>query len=322
MAEEMVLIAGTANQELATDIAGKLGVALHPIEVKQFADGEMYVRIGKSVRGMHVFVIQPTSPPTNDTLMELLLIIDALKRSSAKEINVVVPYFGYSRQDRKTIPREPISARVVANMIEGAGAHRLITFDLHADQIQGFFDIPVDNLETTLLFADYLLGKGKKDIVIVAPDVGGAKRARRLARELDAPIAIIDKRRTAHGKAEALNVIGEVNGKFAIIVDDIIDTAGTISNAAKAVKEAGAAEACIIATHALFSADAVSKLDQDFISMVGVTNSIAIPKEKRFAKLEVISLAEILAGSLKKIYEGTSMGDFFDEMKARIATKK
>jgi ribose-phosphate pyrophosphokinase len=198
----------------------------------------------------------------------------------------------------------------------------LITFDLHADQIQGFFDIPVDNLETTLLFADYLLGKGKKDIVVVAPDVGGAKRARRLARELDAPIAIIDKRRTGHGQAEALNIIGEVKGKFAILVDDIIDTAGTISNAAKAVKEAGAVEACIIATHALFSADAVSKLDQDFISMVGVTNSIAIPKDKRFAKLEVISLAEILAGSLKKIYEGTSMGDFFDEMKARITTKK
>jgi ribose-phosphate pyrophosphokinase len=322
MAKEMVLIAGSANQELAEDIAGKLKIALHPIEVKQFADGEMYVRIGKSVRGMRVFVIQPTSPPTNDTLMELLLIIDALKRSSAKEINVVVPYFGYSRQDRKTLPREPISARVVANMIEGAGAHRLITFDLHADQIQGFFDIPVDNLETTLLFADYLLGKGKKDIVVVAPDVGGAKRARRLARELDAPIAIIDKRRTGHGQAEALNIIGEVKGKFAILVDDIIDTAGTISNAAKAVKEAGAVEACIIATHALFSADAVSKLDQDFISMVGVTNSIAIPKDKRFAKLEVISLAEILAGSLKKIYEGTSMGDFFDEMKARITTKK
>ena len=322
MAEDMILIAGTANPELSQEIAKNLKVDLHPIEVKQFNDGEMYVHIGKSVRGTRVFVIQPTSPPTNDTLMELLLIIDALKRSSAKEINVVVPYFGYSRQDRKTIPREPISARVVANMIEKAGAHRVITFDLHADQIQGFFDIPVDNLETTLLFADYLLSKGKKDMVIVAPDVGGAKRARRLARELGAPIAIIDKRRTEHGKAEAINIIGEVKGKFAIIVDDIIDTAGTISSAAKAVKEAGAAEACIIATHALFSGDAVSKLDQDFVSMIGVTNSITLPKEKQFAKLEVISLAEISAGSIKKIYEGTSMGEFFDALREKVEKKK
>ncbi|MDA1196555.1 MAG: ribose-phosphate pyrophosphokinase [Nanoarchaeota archaeon] len=322
MAEDMVLIAGSANPELAEEISKKLDIALHPLEVKQFSDGEKYVRIGKSVRGTRVFVIQPTSPPTNDTLMELLLIIDALKRSSAKEINVVVPYFGYSRQDRKTLPREPISARVVANMIEMAGAHRVITFDLHADQIQGFFDIPVDNLETTLLFADFLLDKKKKDVVVVAPDVGGAKRARRLARELGAPIAIIDKRRMGHAEAEAINIIGEVEGKFAILIDDMIDTAGTISSAAEALKKAGAKEACIIATHALFSGDAIEKLDQDFISMVGVTNSVAIAKEKRFKKLEIISIAEILAGSIKKIYEGTSMGEFFEALQEKIEKKK
>ncbi len=322
MSEKISLIAGTANLGLAKEISSYLKVPLTPVKIKRFNDGETYVHIEKSVRGSNVFIIQPTSPPVNDKLIELLLIVDACKRASAKEINAVIPYYGYSRQDRKNIPREPISAKLVANLIETAGVDRVITFDLHVDQIQGFFNIPTDNLEAVSLIAGYLLEKKLKDVVVVSPDVGGARRARRLANILNANIAIIDKRRPEHGVAEIMNVIGDVKDKNAIITDDIIDTAGTITNAAKTLKEKGAKEIYIAATHALFSGSAVERLKDDLIKEVIVTNTIDIPKEKRFDRLKVISLAKLLADSITKVYEGTPMGVLFDDLYKKIEEKR
>ena len=321
MAKKISLISGTANSELAKEISTHLKEHLVPIEIKRFNDGESYVHIEKSVRGSIVFIIQPTSPPVNDNLMQLLLITDACKRASAKEINAVVPYYGYSRQDRKALPREPISAKLVANLIEAAGVDRVITFDLHVDQIQGFFNIPVDNLEVVSLIADYLLDKKLKDVIVVAPDVGGARRARRLAKILNTNIAIIDKRRPEHGVAEIMNVIGDVKNKNCILFDDIIDTAGTITSAAKALKDCGARDIFIAATHAIFSGPAVDKLKDNSIKEVIVTNTIDIPKEKRFGKLKVVSLAKLLADSITKVYEGTPMGVLFDDLYNKIEEK-
>lgn len=322
MSAKISIIAGSSNPELAKEISSNLKVTLTPMEVKHFNDGESYVHIEKSVRGSVVFIVQPTAPPVNSSLMELLLAIDACKRASAKEINVVIPYYGYSRQDRINVPREPISAKLVANLIEKAGAHRVITFDLHVDQIQGFFDIPVDNLEAIPLIAEYILDKKLKDIVVVSPDVGGARRARKLAKMLNTNIAIIDKRRPAHGIAEIMNVIGDVKGKNAILIDDIIDTAGTITNAAKALKEKGAGDIYIAATHAILSGPAVERLSDKAIKEVIVTNTISISKEKNFGKLKIISLAKLLADSITKIYEGTPMGVLFDELYQRIEEKR
>ncbi|MBW2974869.1 ribose-phosphate pyrophosphokinase [Candidatus Woesearchaeota archaeon] len=328
MQNKMSIIAGSSNPELAREISSYLKVPLVPIEIKKFNDGEMYVHIEKSVRGSTVFIIQPTSPPVNDRLIELLLIIDACRRASAKEINAIIPYYGYSRQDRKTLPREPISARLMANLIETAGADRVVTFDLHVDQIQGFFNVPVDNLEAVSLIADYFLDKFSgpknklKDIVVVSPDVGGARRARRLAKILGTSIAIIDKRRPEHGVAEIMNIIGDIKDKIAIITDDMIDTAGTITNAAKALKEEGAKEIYLAATHALFSGDAVKRLGSDSIKEVIVTNTISIPKEKKMAKLKVISLSKLLADSITKTYNGTPMGVLFDDLYKKIEEKR
>ncbi|MBI2140278.1 ribose-phosphate pyrophosphokinase [Candidatus Woesearchaeota archaeon] len=322
MTEKISLIAGTANRPLAEEISTYLDVPLTPVEIKHFNDGETYAHIQKSVRGSIVFVIQPTSPPVNSHLMELLLIIDALKRASAKEITAVVPYYGYSRQDRKAQPREPISARLVANMIEKAGADRLVTFDLHADQIQGFFDIPVDNLEAHPILAEHILDLGIRDAIVVAPDVGGAKRARRLAQLLNTNLAIIDKRRPAHGKTEVLNIVGEVKGKNCILADDIIDTAGTISGAAKALKHKGAKDVYVCATHALFSGNAVEKLSIPEIKKVIITNSIFLEPQKRFSQLTVISLASILAESINTIFEGKAMGLVFDRLYHKVEEKR
>lgn len=322
MPKKISLIAGSSNLELAKEISSHLKVPLTPIEIKNFNDGEIYVHIEKSVRGSNVFIIQPTSPPVNDKLIELLLIVDACKRASAKEINAVIPYYGYSRQDRKNIPREPISAKLVANLIETAGVDRVVTFDLHVDQIQGFFNIPTDNLEAVSLIADYLLDKKLRDTIVVAPDVGGARRARKLAKILNTNIAIIDKRRPEPGVAEIMNVVGDVKDKNAIITDDIIDTAGTITNAAKALKEKGAKDIYVVATHALFSGAAVERLKDDSIKEVIVTNTINLPEEKRFNKLRIISLAKLLADSITKIYEGTPMGVLFDDLYKKIEEKR
>lgn len=322
MPNKISLIAGSANLELAKEISSYLKVPLTPVEIKHFNDGEIYVHIEKSVRGSIVFIIQPTSPPVNENLMQLLLITDACKRASAKEINAVMPYYGYSRQDRKNLPREPISAKLVANLIEVAGVDRVVTFDLHVDQIQGFFNIPTDNLEAVSLIANYLLDKKLKNIVVVAPDVGGARRARRLAKILNANIAIIDKRRPEHGVAEIMNVIGDVKYKNCILFDDIIDTAGTISSAAKALKENGAKDIYIVATHAIFSEPAIERLKDNSIKEVIITNTINIPKEKRFNKLKIISLAKLLANTITKIYEGTPMGILFDDLYKKIEQKR
>ncbi len=322
MQNKITLIAGTSNPELAKEISSYLNIPLTPVEVKRFNDGEIYVHIEKSVRGSKVFIIQPTSAPTNDSLIELLLIVDACRRASAEEINAIITYYGYSRQDRKTVPREPISAKLVANLIEAAGVDRVVTFDLHVDQIQGFFNIPVDNLESLPLIADYLLDKKLKDTVVVAPDVGGAKRARRLAKLLDTQIAIIDKRRPEHGVAEVLNIIGKVKDKNAIIFDDIIDTAGTITGAAKVLKEKGAKDIYLAATHAIFSGTAVQRLKDKPIKEVIVTNTIQLTEQKQFKTLKVISIASLLSESIRRIFEGEPMGVIFEGLHNKILSKR
>ncbi|MFH1642125.1 MAG: ribose-phosphate pyrophosphokinase [Nanoarchaeota archaeon] len=322
MGERNMLIPGSSNPDLAKEISAHLNIPLTPVDIKKFNDGETYVHIEKSVRGADVFIIQPTSPPVNDHLMELLLIVDACRRASAKEINVIVPYYGYSRQDRKAQPREPISAKLVANLFEASGIDRVVTFDLHVDQIQGFFNIPLDNLEALPLIAEHFLDKKITDLVVVAPDVGGAKRARRLAKLLDTSIAIIDKRRPRHGVSEVLNIIGNVKNKNAIIVDDIIDTAGTIIGAAKALKEKGVKEVYVVATHALFSGPAIERLKDDAITGVIVTNSMKIADTKKMEKLKIISLAPLLAQSIKRIHEGRPMGELFDGLYDKITKKR
>ena len=315
------IISGSANPALAKEVAGHLKVPLTPVTIKKFSDGELYVQIQESVRGSHCFIFQPTSPPVNDHLMELLLLIDAARRASAKEITVVMPYMGYSRHDRKTEPREPISARLVANMIEKAGANRVVTFDLHVDQIQGFFDIPSDNLEILPLLADYIINKKLSNVVVVSPDAGGTKRARRLAKLLNASIALIDKRRPRHGEAEVLNVVGEIQGKTAILLDDIIDTAGTISAAATAVKKDGAKDVYICATHAIFSGNAVEKLANNDIKEILVFNTIALDQKKRLSKIKVMSVGKVLAESIKRIYEGAPMGVMLDNLYSKLKKK-
>jgi ribose-phosphate pyrophosphokinase len=316
------LISGTANKKLAEEISSYLDIPLMPVKIKRFNDGEIYCKIEESVRGSEVFLIQPTSPQVNENLMELLVLVDAVKRASSREITAVIPYYGYARQDRKTEPREPISAKLVANLLTKAGIDRVVAFDLHVDQIQGFFDIPFDNLEALPLVAEHLLDKNLKDIVVVAPDAGGTKRARRLAKLIEAPLAVIDKRRPAHGEAKVMNIIGEVKGKTAVLVDDIIDTAGTISKAAVAVLEKGAEEVYICATHPVLSGKAIERLSSDKINGIVVTNTIDVPSEKRLEKIKIISIAPILAESIKTIYEGMPMGVVFEGIQNRLAKKR
>jgi len=308
MKKHLTLLSGSANLELAEAIAKNVGVELTPIKSKKFNDGESYVHIEKSVRGSHVFVIQPTSPPVNDNLMELLIIIDALKRASAKEITAIIPYFGYARQDRKIISREPITAKLVADLLEKAGVARVVTFDLHVDQIQGFFDVPVDNLQ-----AMPLLGQAVKDIkmdnlVVVAPDAGGTTRARRFAKLLYADLAIMDKRRPAHGEAKIMHILGEVKNKNAILIDDIIDSAGTICKASIELRKQGVKSITVCATHALLSQEAVDILTKADIDDIIVTDSIQIPKEKKMAKLKIVSLASFAAELVNSVFEGAPMG--------------
>src|SRR3989338_934179 len=322
MEDKIKLIAGTANSELAKEISSYLNTALTPITIKKFNDGETYCKIEKSVRGSHVFIIQSTSPPVNENLMELLVIVDAAKRASAKEITTVIPYYGYGRQDRKAEPREPITAKLVANLITKAGVDRVVTFDLHVDQIQGFFDIPVDNLEAIPLMADYILDKKLKDIVVVAPDAGGVKRARSLAKLLNASLAIIDKRRPKHGVAKIMNIIGDITGKTAILIDDIIDTAGTITTAAQLLDQKGAKEVYVCATHPVFSGPAIDRLKDKSIKEVIITNTIHIPSKKRIKKIKIISLAPLLAESIKRIHDGSPMGVIFEGLYSKIYTKR
>ncbi len=306
------LFALNSNMKLAEEIAQIIGVQLGKCSVSRFSDGEIQINIEESIRGGDVFVIQSTSAPVNEHLMELLIMIDALKRASAKTINIVMPYYGYARQDRKARSREPITAKLVANLLETAGASRVITLDLHAPQIQGFFDVPIDHLMGVPILADYFKNKNLQDIVIVSPDHGGVTRARRLADRLKAPIAIIDKRRPKPNVAEVMNIVGQVEGKTAILIDDIIDTAGTITLAANALVENGATEVYACCTHPVLSGPAIDRIQNSKIKELVVTNSIALSDEKKIDKIVELSVAPLIAEAIIRIYEMQSISALFD----------
>ena len=309
------IFALSSNRPLAQKIADQVGVELGKVSVTHFSDGEIKINIDESIRGDHVYIVQSTSYPVNDNLMELLIMIDALRRASAKTINVVLPYYGYARQDRKAQSREPITAKLVANMITQAGADRVLTLDLHAAQIQGFFDIPVDHLLGAPLLANYFLENNfkDKDIVVVSPDHGGVTRARKLAEFLHAPIAIIDKRRPKANVAEVMNIIGDVKGKVAVLIDDMIDTAGTITLAAQAIKDAGAEEVYACCTHAVLSGPALERINNSVIKEVVVTDSIEVPEEKTGGKIVQISVDQLMAEAIRRIHENRSVSPLFIE---------
>ncbi|MGG4000553.1 ribose-phosphate diphosphokinase [Anoxybacillus kestanbolensis] len=301
-----------SNPILAQEIAKVIGVELGKCSVSRFSDGEIQINIEESIRGCDVYVIQSTSAPVNEHLMELLIMIDALKRASAKTINIVMPYYGYARQDRKARSREPITAKLVANLLETAGATRVITLDLHAPQIQGFFDIPIDHLMGVPILADYFKEKQLDDIVIVSPDHGGVTRARKMADRLKAPIAIIDKRRPKPNVAEVMNIIGNVQGKTTILVDDIIDTAGTITLAANALAEHGAKEVYACCTHPVLSGPAIERIQNSKIKELVVTNTIAIPDEKKMNKIVELSVAPLIGEAIIRVHEEQSISALFD----------
>ena len=309
----MKILSGTSNQKLSKDISKQLKLKLVNTNIKRFSDGEIYIEINENIRGNSVFVIQSTSNPANDNLMELLLVIDALKRSSAKNITAVIPYYGYARQDRKVAPRTSISAKVVANLLTNAGASRVVTVDLHAGQIQGFFDIPVDNLFSTPIFARHAKKKIKsKKIICVAPDVGGTERARALGKLLNVGLAIVDKRRPKPGQSEVMNVIGNVQGQTCIIVDDIIDSGGTIVNAAKALKSRGAKEVYVYITHGVLSGDAVKKIKRSVIKNLVITDTIDnVAKTKNVKNIEVLPISGLMGEAIKRISNSTSVSDLF-----------
>ncbi|RXT09003.1 ribose-phosphate diphosphokinase [Ammoniphilus sp. CFH 90114] len=301
-----------ANPQLAKEIADHIGIPLGNAEVVRFSDGEIQIKLNESVRGADVFVIQSTSAPVNQNLMELLIMLDALKRASAKSINVVIPYYGYARQDRKARARDPITAKLVANLIETAGAHRVIAMDLHATQIQGFFDIPVDHLLGVPILAKYFLEKELSDIVVVSPDHGGVTRARKLAERLEAPIAIIDKRRPEPNVAEVMNIVGNIDGKTAILIDDMIDTAGTITLAANALVESGAKGVYACCSHPVLSGPAIERIANSKIQELVVTNTIALDEQKLIPKIKVLSIAPIIGEAIIRVHEELSVSKLFD----------
>lgn len=315
MPAELVLTAGNANPILAQEIAAALGTRLAEAEVSQFSDGEVFVQVNQNVRGADVFVIQPTCPPVNHNLMELLIMIDALRRASAFRITAVLPYYGYARQDRKVQPRVPITAKLVADLIAAAGAHRVLTMDLHAGQIQGFFNIPVDHLfaAPVLLeyFQDRLAQRAWEDLVVVAPDAGGVERSRAFAKRLGTSLAIMDKRRTGTNESKIMHVIGEVRGRDVILLDDIIDTAGTIIQAVSALKEEGARRILASCTHAVLSGQAIERLEQSVIEEVVVTNTIPFREDRQSKKITVLSVASLLAEAIQRIHTETSVSSLF-----------
>ncbi|ADQ60349.1 ribose-phosphate diphosphokinase [Lactobacillus delbrueckii subsp. lactis] len=311
--DNIKLFALNSNKPLAEKIAKRMGLKLSTSSVVRFSDGEIQVDIDDSVRGKDVFLIQSTSAPVNDNLMELLIMIDAVRRASAASVNIVLPYYGYARQDRKTRAREPITAKLVADMIQAAGADRVLSLDLHAPQIQGFFDIPVDNLMGAPLLADYFLSNHlEEDTVVVSPDHGGVTRARKLAEFLGTSIAIVDKRRPKANVSEVMNIIGDVKGKRAILIDDMIDTAGTITLAAQALKDAGATEVYACATHAVLSGPAVDRLNNSVIKSLVLTDSIQQPAEKNLDKMILVSVGPLMGDAIKLIMEHKPMSPLFD----------
>ena len=309
----MKILTGNSNKQLSGKISKHLKNKLVNSSIRKFSDGEIYIEINENIRGNSIFIIQGISSPANDNLMELLLCIDALKRSSAKNITAVIPYFGYARQDRKIVPRTSISAKLVSNLITKAGADRIVTVDLHAGQIQGFFDIPVDNLFATPIFFRHIKRKIKtKKLICVAPDVGGVERARALGRKLDIGLAIIDKRRPVPGKSQVMNVIGNVKGKTCIIVDDIIDSGGTIVNATDALIKRGAKEVHVYITHGVLSGKAVEKIKKSKINNLVVTDTIDnSDKVKKSRNIEILSISNLLAEAMKRISNSTSVSDLF-----------
>jgi ribose-phosphate pyrophosphokinase len=309
---KLKIVSGNANPALATEICEYLGVPLGRADVSRFSDGEIRVRIEENVRGVDVFVIQPTGHPVNENLMELLVMIDALKRASARRITAVMPYFGYARQDRKTRAREPITAKLVANLLTASGADRVITLDLHAGQIQGFFDIPVDHLPAGPILAEYLIRRQLDDVVVVSPDVGGVVRARELAERIGAPLAIIDKRRPEPNVAEIIHVIGPVQNKTAAILDDIIDTAGTITEGAQALMQFGARAVYVCCTHPILSGPAIERLRNSVVEEIIVTNTIPISPERLLPKIKVQSVAPLLGEAIIRVHENLSVSKLFD----------
>nr|WP_313933544.1 MULTISPECIES: ribose-phosphate pyrophosphokinase [unclassified Phormidium] len=306
------LFSGSANVDLAREVARYLGLDLGPMVRKRFADGEVYIQIQESIRGCDVYLIQPTCSPVNDHLMELLIMIDACRRASARQITAVIPYYGYARADRKTAGRESITAKLVANLMTKAGASRILAIDLHSAQIQGYFDIPCDHVYGTPVLIDYISSKKLEDLVVVSPDVGGVARARAFAKKLnDAPLAIIDKRRQAHNVAEVMNVVGDVRGKTAVLVDDMIDTAGTICEGARLLKREGARQVYACATHAVFSPPAVERLSAGLFEEVIVTNTIPMTAARQFPQLTVLSMANLLGEAIWRIHEESSVSSMF-----------
>ena len=309
------IFSGRANTPLAQEICDYLNLPLGKINISPFADGELYVQIEESVRGCDVFLIQPTCTPVNENIMELLIILDALKRASAEKITVVMPYYGYGRQDRKAAGREPITAKLIADLLCHSGANRILALDLHATQIMGFFDVLVDHLFATPILVGHIKSLGLKDIIVVSPDVGGVTRARAFAKKLDdAPIAILDKRRPVdkHNTVEVINIIGEIKGKTCIMVDDMIDTAGTITQGAALLQKEGAKEVLACSTHAVLSGPAKERIDKSPITTLIVTNSIPVPPERTPKKLKMLSVAGLLAEAIKRIHLDDSVSEMFE----------
>ena len=308
---QLLIFSGDANQQLAREICEYLNVRLGDAQIKTFSDGEISVKLNENVRGRDVFIIQPISSPANDNLMQLILMMDAVRRASAARMTVVMPYYGYGRQDRKSEPRVPISARVMADLIESMGPNRMLCMDLHADQIQGFFHIPVDHLYAAPVFVEYIKEKNLAEPVVVSPDSGGVERARFLARQIGAGLAIIDKRRPQANVSEVMHVIGDVEGKTCILYDDMIDTAGTITKAASALKNNGASSVMACATHAVLSGPAIDRLQDSNIDEIILSNSIELPAEKQIPKIKVLSVAALYGEAIRRIHNEESVSSLF-----------
>ena len=312
MKDEIKIFAGSSNRPLATAICQAVGVQLGQAEIGRFSDGECQVEITENVRGSDVFVVQSTCTPTNDHLMELLLMLDAFKRASARRITAVIPYYGYARQDRKVSPRVPISAKLVADLITAAGATRVLTVDLHAGQIQGFFNVPVDNVYATPVLMQYLRERlGRREVTVISPDAGGVERARAFAKRLDANLAIIDKRRSRPNEVAEMQIIGDVDGRAAVIVDDMVDTAGTLSAAADAVRKAGAPIVLACATHPVLSGPAMDRLVKSSIDELIVTDTIPLRSDKPSSKIRVLSVAQLLGEAIRRTHEEASISSLF-----------
>lgn len=313
---ELKLLSGNANPKLSGSIAEALGVELGESDIEKFSDGEIKIKINESIRGKDVYIVQPTSYPTNDNLMELLIMVDACRRASAGYINAIIPYYGYARQDRKTSGREPITAKLVANLLTIAGVDRIVTMDLHAGQIQGYFDIPVDHFSAIRLLSSYFTDMAydkPDDFVVVSPDLGGVRRAREFSDYLKLPIAIIEKRRPMPNVSEVMSVIGDFKGKHAILVDDMVDTAGTITNAANYLIENGAKDVYIAATHGVFSGKAIERLSDSSVKEVIITNTIELPKEKQLDKIKQLEVGPLLAEAIHRINTYESISGLFDD---------